>query len=278
MSKLTPLATASALSLSLTLGLATLAPTTAHADDVRSTVDMLIDKCWGGLRLTPQVVPQKGIRLLGQSGAALFTIANADVPAFQQKLSKDLDDLGNVVGPDKAGVIRACMAGYEEAADQALAASAPPPAPVAVAPAPVSLAPAPIPLAAMPAPAMGFVDPEPGAIGRLVNNASLINGATWGPEPSRVNRLLHFDFHVEARAGSEDQGLLNVTLAREGRDVCTISLNSKTSPNHQGVRWGNATCTDTLPAQGNVQYQTRVQATDMLPIKVVLERVDAVRK
>lgn len=269
MSKLAPLAATSALTLAL------LAPAAARAEDVRGTVDMLIDKCWGGLRLTPQVLPQKGIRLLAGNGAALFSIPQADVPAFQQKMSKDLDELGNVVGPEKASVIRACMAGYEAAAEQALAASAPPPAPVVAAPAP-------IPLATLPAPAMGigggFVDPEPGAIGRLVNNASLINGATWGPEPSRVQRLLRFDFHVEARAASEDQGLLNVTLAREGKDVCTISLNSKTSPNHQGVRWGHASCNDTLPAHGNVQYATRVQATDMLPIKVVLERVDAVRK
>jgi hypothetical protein len=245
----------------------------AHADDVKSTVDVLIEKCWNGLRLTPQSAPQTGIQLLGQDGVAVFDIEPDNVPAFQRKLNKELGDLAGVVGPERAASIKACMAPYVFAAKQAIVTEAPAVAPV-MAPAP-SVAAAPVAVAATP---MGIIEPEPGALGRLVTNASLISDATWSPEPSRVNRLLNFEFHVEARPTTEAAGLINVTLTRSGKDVCTVSLNTKTSPASAGVHWGVAYCSDSLLSQADVQYKTRVQATEMVPIKVVLTRVDAVRK
>ena len=241
-------------------------------DSVKSTVDLLIEKCWSDLQLDARYSPQNGIALLGSNGAPLFNIAVADIPAFQKKLNKDLGDLPSVVGPERAAGIKACMAPYVEAANKGMAAPVPVAAPSAVVPV-ASVEPLPVPVQSM-----GIVEPEPGSLGRIVHNASLINEATWSPEPSRVNRLLTFHFEVEARATNETQGIINMTLFRQGKDVCTISLNTKTSPNHDGVRWGNAICNDTVPANANVQYRTRVQAAEMLPIKILLAYVDAVRK
>jgi hypothetical protein len=130
----------------------------------------------------------------------------------------------------------------------------------------------------LPLPSAALAEPEPGALGRLVLNASLISEATWSPEASRVNRLLHFNFHVEARPITEAPGLINVTLTRAGKDVCTVSLNNKTSHMSSGVYWGDASCTDTLPTMANVTCTSRVQANGMMPIKVVLTEVQAVRK
>ena len=120
--------------------------------------------------------------------------------------------------------------------------------------------------------------PEPGAIGAIVSNASLLGDATWSPDPSRVNRFLTFYLRAEAIGTNDKFGSLDATLAREGKDVCTISLNSQTSPLANGVRWGSSTCHDTLPANASVTYRARVKATDMNPIVVRLERVDAVRE
>lgn len=132
------------------------------------------------------------------------------------------------------------------------------------------------------APAAGVpqtrLEPEPGALGNLVVNASLMNDATWGPEPSRVGRLLNFRFHVEASEVADKVGMLDVTLSREGKDVCTISLNTKTSPFNNGVRWGNSDCLDTLAPNAVAAYRARVKAADMVPMAVRLDVVHAVRK
>lgn len=122
------------------------------------------------------------------------------------------------------------------------------------------------------------LEPEPGALGNLVVNASLMNNATWGPEPSRVGRLLNFRFHVEASEVADKVGTLDVTLSREGKDVCTISLNTKTSPFANGVRWSNSDCLDTLAPNAAVAYRARVKAADMVPMAVRLDVVHAVRK
>lgn len=121
-------------------------------------------------------------------------------------------------------------------------------------------------------------EPEPGALGHVVENASLMNAATWGPEPSRVARLLTFYLHVEATGADEKQGSIDVALSREGRDVCTLSLNSKTSPISGGVHYGNSTCHDTLPANEMATYKTKVRSVEMSPVVIRLDYVDAVRK
>ncbi len=122
------------------------------------------------------------------------------------------------------------------------------------------------------------LEPEPGALGSLVVNASLMNDATWSPEPSRVGRLLNFRFHVEASEVADKVGTLDVTLSREGKDVCTMSLNTKTSPFNNGVRWSNSDCLDTLAPNATVAYRARVKAADMVPMAVRLDVVRAVRK
>lgn len=122
------------------------------------------------------------------------------------------------------------------------------------------------------------LEPEPGALGNIVLNASLMNDATWGPEASRVGRLLNFRFHVEAAEVADKVGTLDVTLNREGKDVCTISLNTKTSPFTNGVRWSNSDCLDTLAPNAAVTYRARVKAADMVPMAVRLDVVHAVRK
>jgi hypothetical protein len=121
-------------------------------------------------------------------------------------------------------------------------------------------------------------EPEPGAVGRLVVNPSLINDATWTTEPSRVNRLLTFSFHVEAASNGNKVGSLDTTLFREGKDICTISLNTKTSPLSGGVRLDNAVCYDTLASNSGATYRAKVKASEMTPVKIVLNYVDAVKK
>lgn len=120
--------------------------------------------------------------------------------------------------------------------------------------------------------------PEPGALGNIVVNASLMNEATWSPEPSRIGRLLNFRLHVEAAEVVDKVGTLDVTLSREGKDVCTISLNTKTSPFANGVRWSNSDCLDTVMPNMTVAYRARVKAADMVPMAVRLDVVHAVRK
>ncbi|MDB5800606.1 MAG: hypothetical protein JWL63_1545 [Rhodocyclales bacterium] len=133
---------------------------------------------------------------------------------------------------------------------------------------------------ASPSPALASEpkDAEPGALGRVVDNASLMNAATWSPEPSRVARLLTFYLHVEATGTDEKQGSIDVALSREGRDVCTLSLNSRTSPISGGVHYGNSTCHDTLPANEMATYKTKVRSVEMSPVVIRLDYVDAVRK
>jgi CarboxypepD_reg-like domain len=121
-------------------------------------------------------------------------------------------------------------------------------------------------------------EPEPGAIGRLVTNSSLINDATWTVEPSRVNRLLTFSFYVEASSSGDKVGNLDATLFRQGKDICTISLNSKTSPLSAGVRNDRAICYDTLASNSGAVYRVKVKASEMVPVKIVLQVVDAVKK
>jgi hypothetical protein len=120
--------------------------------------------------------------------------------------------------------------------------------------------------------------PEPGAIGTIVSNASLMGDATWSPEPSHINRFLSFYLHAEATGPDDKVGSVDATLARDGRDICTISLNTRTSPLGNGVRWGSSSCHDTLPANVTATYRARIKATDMSLIVVRLDRVDAVRK
>jgi hypothetical protein len=119
--------------------------------------------------------------------------------------------------------------------------------------------------------------PEPGTVGRLVDNASLMNDATWSPISSRGTRLLSFIFRVEATVDEGKQGTLDATLAREGRDVCTVSLNTQTSPFNSGVRWGIATCADRLPADAAASYHVRVKAVELVPVTVRLVSVDGVK-
>ncbi|RZL03364.1 MAG: hypothetical protein EOP36_05115 [Rubrivivax sp.] len=123
-----------------------------------------------------------------------------------------------------------------------------------------------------------FKEPEPGATGRIVTNASLMNEATWSPEPSRVPRLLTFVLRAEAIGSDEKPGTLDATLAREGRDICTVSLNTRTSPMGSGVRWADAVCTDTLPANGSATYKAKVKAFEMSPVAVRLTHVDSVKR
>ncbi len=120
--------------------------------------------------------------------------------------------------------------------------------------------------------------PEPGAVGRLVDNASLANEATWSPEVSRVNRLLTFHFRAEATASDENPGTLDATLSRDGKDVCTISLNTQTSANSNGVRYANSICSDTVSAGSSYTYRAKVNVSGMIPIGVRLGQVDAILK
>lgn len=120
--------------------------------------------------------------------------------------------------------------------------------------------------------------PEPGAVGRLVDNASLANEATWSPEVSRVDRLLTFHFRAEATASEENPGTLDATLSRDGKDVCTISLNTQTSANSNGVRYANSICSDTVSAGSSYTYRAKVNVSGMMPIGVRLSHVDAILK
>ncbi|HEY4214098.1 MAG TPA: hypothetical protein VGM84_21665 [Steroidobacteraceae bacterium] len=120
---------------------------------------------------------------------------------------------------------------------------------------------------------------EPGALGTIVSNASLLNDSTWSPEVSRVTRLLTFAVRLEAVANGDKFGSINVVLARDGRNVCTISLNTQTSTkNGAGVRWGSSTCYDTLPANGAASYHAKVNAMEMTPITISLSSVQARQK
>lgn len=120
--------------------------------------------------------------------------------------------------------------------------------------------------------------PEVDALGILVMNASLLNNATWEPEISRITRSVNFRFYVEAVTDSEKYGYVNVTLTRDGKDICTISLNSKMSDSGKGVRRDEASCKDTLQSKSAVVYRAKVVASEMIPIVVKLIRVDAVKK
>jgi CarboxypepD_reg-like domain len=133
-------------------------------------------------------------------------------------------------------------------------------------------------ISSQPSPSSVDAVPEPGAVGRLVTNASLINDATWAVEPSRVNRLLTFSFYVEASSNGDKVGNLDATLFRQGKDICTISLNSKTSPLSSGVRNDRASCYDTLASNSGAVYRAKIKASEMVPVKVVLYVVDAVKK
>ena len=250
-----------------------------HADEVNSTLDVLMSKCWSDMSLTPVVSPARGLLLQGRGGATVFSIAPADVPAFQRKLDKDLGDLGNVIGPDRAARVRSCMAPYLSAAEQALAApqavtDAPPPSPTLTTAVPLM----PAPPAAAPMTNTDGIEPEPGALGRLVTSASLLNDATWTADASRINRQLKFGLHVEASGSGELNGLLNVTLSRDGKDVCTLALNSRTSYNVNGVRKGETYCADVLPANVTAHYRARISSSAMTPLEVTLTHVDASRR
>lgn len=118
--------------------------------------------------------------------------------------------------------------------------------------------------------------PEADALGVLVTNASL-KDATWQPEVSRIKRSLGFRFYVEAITDGKKHGFVNVTLAREGKDICTISLDSAT-PWIAGNRREEASCIDTLPSDSAVIYRARIEASEMTPVVVKLIRVDAVKK
>jgi len=144
-------------------------------------------------------------------------------------------------------------------------------------PSPTQTATAPA-LATAPGANLESKEPERGAIGRLVINASLMNDASWSPEPSRVPRLLTFILRAEATSSDEKQGTMDATLFRDGRDVCTVSLNTKTSPLGSGVRWSDATCTDSLPPNGVVTYKAKVKAVEMTPVTVRLTYVDSIVK
>jgi hypothetical protein len=123
------------------------------------------------------------------------------------------------------------------------------------------------------------IQPEVGAIGTIVTNASLLNEIKWRPDPSRITRLLSFSFHVEATSPYDKQGSLDVTLAREDKDICTISLNNKTSRDYvPGVKAGDAACQDTLVANASASYTAKVKATEMRPLVIRLNHVSASRK
>jgi hypothetical protein len=132
--------------------------------------------------------------------------------------------------------------------------------------------------AGLPPPAPEPKEAEPGALGTLVNNASLLDSATWSPEASRVTRLLTFRLHAEGVSAEDKPGHLDATLTRDGHDVCTISLNTRTTRQAQGVRWDEAICHDTLVANQQVTYLAKVKASDMSPEVIRLESVNAVRK
>lgn len=120
--------------------------------------------------------------------------------------------------------------------------------------------------------------PERGALGRLLTHGSLMNESSWSPEPSQVRRLLSFALRVEATAPDDKQGTLDATLYRDGHDVCTLSLNTRTSPLGSGVRWADAACTDTLAPHASVTYKAKVRASEMTPVTVRLDHVDAALK
>ncbi|AFY44368.1 hypothetical protein [Nostoc sp. PCC 7107] len=120
--------------------------------------------------------------------------------------------------------------------------------------------------------------PQPGDIGRVVRNASLINEATWTVEPSPVNRVLTFKFYVEAASNGDKIGSVNATLFREGKDICTISVSSKTSPQSGGVHYEGSNCQDTLVKNSGATYGAKVKVLEMTPTKIYLDYVDAVQK
>jgi hypothetical protein len=93
-----------------------------------------------------------------------------------------------------------------------------------------------------------------------------------------VNRLLTFSFSLEASSNGDKVGNLDATLFREGKNLCTISLNTKTSPLRGGVRFDNAVCYDTLISNSGATYRAKVKTLEMTPVKIVLNAVDAVKK
>lgn len=121
-------------------------------------------------------------------------------------------------------------------------------------------------------------EPEPGAVGYVVSNASLINGATWIVEPSRVPRLLQFAFVAEAVSDDGKLGRLDATLSRDGKEICTISLNSRTSSLSGDVRMGESTCHDMLPGNSGATYRAKVKASEMVPVRIALRSVVATKR
>lgn len=121
-------------------------------------------------------------------------------------------------------------------------------------------------------------NPEPGALGQLVTNASLMNDASWTVESSRVPRLLRIDLRVEGVPEPDKLGAIDVTLFREGKDVCSVNVNSRTSPRTNQATSDHVSCQDSLVGGRSFTYKARVKATAMTPIKVVLAGVHAVKQ
>lgn len=114
--------------------------------------------------------------------------------------------------------------------------------------------------------------------GQLANNVSLIGTAMWAPEKSKFTRFINLRFNVRATTnGTNNYGSVNATLYREGKDICTISLNSKTSGSNSGVYSEWADCKDTLSGNDAVIYRARIVSSEINLVSVGLESVNSTR-
>lgn len=119
--------------------------------------------------------------------------------------------------------------------------------------------------------------PKDLSLGRIATKISLLNDATWTAPTSPIPRKLHFAFEGFASYIEGVRiGRVQMTLLREGRELCTISLTTAGSPaNNRGVGDKSPSCSDEIPQDQTFTYRARVTADGLTPEKVLVTAVEA---
>lgn len=117
--------------------------------------------------------------------------------------------------------------------------------------------------------------PENLSLGRLGTNISLIDGSTWSTGSSCAERVLVFDLIGEAAPIDDQLGHANMTLRRDGKAICTFSINSLSSNKGQSGRYTIADCRDTLSKGIEPVYSIEAKSTNMTLTNITARSIDA---
>lgn len=106
--------------------------------------------------------------------------------------------------------------------------------------------------------------------GMMASGTSLRNGLEWPVEPSRDRRLLKLYVIVEAGPIPAMLGILDVTIFRDGKSFCAISLNSQTSQRKNDTVWDHKNCEDEIAPGARVVYRAKTSTTgaELTPIRI----------